>query len=163
MCYIYLYIRIKCLSFVLGGTKQFIFLGLVFCCCCCCHFFFSLRPHLQHMEVPRLGMEPELQLRAYTTATAMPDPSRVCHLHHSSQWHQILNPLSKARDQTCNLMVPSRICFCCTTTGTPAMSFLLLYSYILLSFVLKIIFYCNTLKFSCHADTHTHIYTCIYT
>ena len=32
---------------------------------------------------------------------------------------RILNPLSKARNQTINLMVPSRIRFCCTTTGTP--------------------------------------------
>ena len=30
-------------------------------------------------------------------------------LHHSSRQRQILNRLSKARDQTCNLMVPSRI------------------------------------------------------
>ena len=30
-------------------------------------------------------------------------------LHHSSRQRQILNPLSKARDQTCNLMVPSQI------------------------------------------------------
>ena len=29
------------------------------------------------MEVPRLGVESELQLPAYTTATAMPDPSNV--------------------------------------------------------------------------------------
>ena len=36
------------------------------------------------------------------------DPSRVCNLHHSSRQRQILNPLSKARDQTHNLMVPSR-------------------------------------------------------
>ena len=43
----------------------------------------------------------------------------VCDLHHSSQQHQILNPLSKARDQTCNLIVPSRICFHCATMGTP--------------------------------------------
>ena len=33
----------------------------------------------------------------------------VCNLHHSSQQRQILNPLSKARDQTRNLMVPSWI------------------------------------------------------
>ena len=46
-------------------------------------------------------------------------PSHVCNLHHSSQQRQILNPLSKARDQTCNLMVPSQIHFRCTTTGTP--------------------------------------------
>ena len=58
------------------------------------------RLHLQHMEVLRLGVESELQLLAYTTATAMPDPSRVCNLHHSSWQRQILNPLSEARDQT---------------------------------------------------------------
>ena len=34
----------------------------------------SLGPHLWHMEVPRLGVESELQLPAYTTATAMQDP-----------------------------------------------------------------------------------------
>ena len=32
------------------------------------------------MEVPRLGTELELQLPAYTTATATPDPSHVCDL-----------------------------------------------------------------------------------
>ena len=32
---------------------------------------------------------------------------------------QIFNPLSKARNQTHDLMVPSRIRFHCTTTGTP--------------------------------------------
>ena len=32
---------------------------------------------------------------------------------------RILNPLSKARDRTCNLTVPSWILFCCATTGTP--------------------------------------------
>ena len=30
--------------------------------------------HRQHMEVPRLGVESELQLPAYATATATPDP-----------------------------------------------------------------------------------------
>ena len=30
------------------------------------------------MEVPRLGVELELQLPAYTTATATWDPSRTC-------------------------------------------------------------------------------------
>ena len=36
-----------------------------------------------------------------------------------------LNPLIEGRDQTHNLMVPSRIhfCFCCTTMGTPGLSF----------------------------------------
>ena len=36
------------------------------------------------MEVPRLGVKLELQLPAYTTATATPEPSRVCDLHHRS-------------------------------------------------------------------------------
>jgi len=61
------------------------------------------------MEVPRLRGELKLQLLAYTTTTATQDPSSVYDLHHSSRQHQILNPLSKARDRTRNLMVPSWI------------------------------------------------------
>ena len=34
---------------------------------------FLLGPHPQHMEVPRLGVESELQLPASTTATATPE------------------------------------------------------------------------------------------
>ena len=71
------------------------------------------------MEVPRLGIESELQLPAYTTATATQALSCVRDLHHSSWQHQILNPPSEARDQTHNLMVPSQIHFCCATMGTP--------------------------------------------
>ena len=36
--------------------------------------FFVLGLHPGHMEVPRLGVKLELQLPAYTTATAMQDP-----------------------------------------------------------------------------------------
>ena len=54
--------------------------------------------HLWNMEVPKLGIESELQLLAYTTTTAMRDPSHTCDLHHGSQQHQILNPLSEVRD-----------------------------------------------------------------
>ena len=61
-----------------------IFFNLIFC-------FLGL--HLQHMEVPRLGIELELQLLVCTTATEMPDPSCICNLYHSSQPCQILNPL----------------------------------------------------------------------
>ena len=61
-------------------------------------FFFFLGPHLQHMEVPRLGVESELQLQVYTTATAMQDLSCICDLPYSSQQHRILNPLREARD-----------------------------------------------------------------
>ena len=44
-------------------------------------------------------------------------------LHHSSRQGRILNPLSKARGRTCNLMVSNWICFCCTTMGTPESKF----------------------------------------
>ena len=71
------------------------------------------------MKVPRLGVQSELLLLAYTRATAVPDLSRVCDLHHSSQQRQILNPLREAKDQTCNLMVPSWIHFCRAMMGTP--------------------------------------------
>ena len=60
------------------------------------------------MVVPTLGVESELQLLAYIIAMATQDPSHICNLHHSSWQHGILNPLSEARDQTRNLMVPSR-------------------------------------------------------
>ena len=60
-------------------------------------FFPVLGPHPWHMEVPSLGIKLELHLLAYTTATAMLDPNRVCELHHSSQKPRILNPLSEAR------------------------------------------------------------------
>ena len=63
-------------------------------------FFFCFSGmHPWHMEVPRLGVKLELQLQAYTTAIAAPDPSRICDLH-SSQQCWILNPLSEARVQT---------------------------------------------------------------
>ena len=71
------------------------------------------------MEVPRLGVELELQLLTYTAATAMPDLSSICDLHHSSRQRRILNLLSKGRDGTRNLMVPSRIQFHCATMGMP--------------------------------------------
>ena len=74
---------------------------------------------LWHMEVPKLGVELELQLLAYATATATPDPRLVCDVHHSSWQHQILNPLSEARNWTCVLMDASQIRFCWAMMGTP--------------------------------------------
>ena len=71
------------------------------------------------MEVPRVGVESELQVPAYTTATAAPDLSRICDLHHSSWQRQIFNPPREARDGTRILMNTSWIRFHCTTTGTP--------------------------------------------
>ena len=77
------------------------------------------------MDVPRLGVQLELWLLAYATAAAMPDPSQICSVQYSSWQCQILNPLSEAGDRICNLMVPSRIRFCCTKTETPIFCFIL--------------------------------------
>ena len=56
------------------------------------------------MDVPRLGIESELRLLAYTITTAILDLSCIYDLHCSLCQHWILNPLNKARDQTCILM-----------------------------------------------------------
>ena len=47
-------------------------------------YFCVLELHPGHMEVPRLGVELELQLLACTTAAGTLDPSWVCDLHHSN-------------------------------------------------------------------------------
>ena len=90
-----------------------------FACLLACLLACFLGPYLEHMKVPRQGVKWELQLPACPTATAAPDLSHVCNLHHSSRQCQILNPLSEARDRTCVLTNTSWICFHCTTTGTP--------------------------------------------
>ena len=91
--------------------RQSIFFAFIF-------YLFFLGPHSWHMEVPRLGIKPELQLPVYTTTTAMPDLSLVCDL--CSWHHRILNPLSKAREWTCVLLDTSRVRFCSTSVGTPS-------------------------------------------
>ena len=65
--------------------------------------------HLQHMEVPSLGIESELLLVAYTTATATRDLSQICGLHHSEWKHQILNSLNEGGDQTHILVDTSQV------------------------------------------------------
>ena len=61
-------------------------------------FFFLFRATLTTMEILRLGVQLELQLSAYATATAMLDLSHICDLNHRSQQRQILNPRSEAMD-----------------------------------------------------------------
>ena len=56
--------------------------------------FWGLYPG--HMEVPRLGVELELQLLGYTTATARPDPNCFSDLYHNSRQQQKPNPRSEA-------------------------------------------------------------------
>ena len=66
--------------------------------------FWFLGSHLWHAEVPRLGVESELQLLASTTATAMPDPESTergqgwnLHPHGSSQVHYCSAPMGTPR------------------------------------------------------------------
>ena len=95
------------LTVITAEVKLLTFMLLALSC-----FFVSFcfsGTHLWHMEVPQLGVESELQLLAYTTATAMQDPSLVCDLHHSSWQCRILNPLIEARDRTCILMDTSQV------------------------------------------------------
>ena len=96
------------------GTLNFFFFSFVF-----------LGLHLLHMEVPRLGVKSEMQLPAYTTATAMPDPSCLCDLYHSSWQCRILNPLSEAKDWTCVLMDTNWLCYRWAMMGTPNFCFLI--------------------------------------
>ena len=82
-------------------------------------FYFFSEPHPRHMEVPWLGAELELQLSAYTTVTAMRDPSHICDLHHSLRQRWILNPLNEVRDWISILMDTSQVLNCWGRTGTP--------------------------------------------
>ena len=79
-----------------------------------CFAFAFLGLHLRNLEVPRLGGESQLQLLAYITDTAMAtrDLSCICDLHHSSRRHQILNPLSEAKDRTQVLMDTDWVRYC---------------------------------------------------
>ena len=77
-------------------------LNFVFC-------FAFLGLHLQHMEVPRLGVKSELQLLDYATDMAMWGLGHICKLHRSLWQHWILNPLIEARDGTCVLMDTSQV------------------------------------------------------
>ena len=86
-------------------------------------FLLFLGPLPRHMEVPRLGVESELQPPAYTRATATRDPSRVCNLHHSSRQRRILNPLTRPGTQPATSWFLVGFINHCATKGTPALNF----------------------------------------
>ena len=99
---------IRCLDLNLSSEKignysltlfHFMSLDVMSCHVISFHFisFLFLQRHMQHMEVPGLGVELERQPKAYATAKATLDPSRICKLHCSLWQHQILNALSEAR------------------------------------------------------------------
>ena len=87
-------------------------------------FFLGLHFFRVHMEIPRLGVELELQLPAYTTPTT-PNLSHIFDLHHSSQQCCIFNPW-EARDLTCVLIDTSQVHFGWAITGTPGITILIL-------------------------------------
>ena len=62
--------------------------------------FVCLQPRLHHMEAAGPGVELELQLPAYATATATRNPSHICDLCRSLRQCWIHNPRSEARDQS---------------------------------------------------------------
>ena len=71
---------------IIGITKYIIHWFSVGLLLSFCFLLFAfLGPYSWHMEVPRLGVESELQLLACTTAIATPDLSLICNLHCSSQ------------------------------------------------------------------------------
>ena len=80
-------------------------------------FFFFLRAIYVAYGRSMLGVKSELQLQAYATAMATPDLSHIyklcCHL----QQHQILNPLSEARDWT-HILMDTMCSICWITKGT---------------------------------------------
>ena len=80
--------------------------------------FYFLEAHPWHMDVPRLGVRPELQLPVYTTATATQGPSHGCDPHHTSRQHWIPNPPSEAMNRNCILMDTSWAHLRCAPTGT---------------------------------------------
>ena len=103
------------LAFVFLKFLLYLFIYLLFIC--------LFEPHLQHMEISRLGVHSELQPLAYATVTAMPGLSHVCNLHHSPWQLWILNPLSEARDWIHLLMESSRVHHHWAMTWIPTLFF----------------------------------------
>ena len=137
---IYLWIAILNFNWMNNKAKQFC--GFFF-------FLFFLGAHLWHMEVPRLGVELELQLLAYATSTTTWDLGHFCYLHQSSWQGWIPNPLGKARDQTHLLMNTS---WSVSTVSQQELPFLYLIILLYTSWnTVKIsywlISYCNNFKY----------------
>ena len=80
--------------------------------------FFFFWPYPWHMEVPRL--EGSIGATAACLCHSHSNAGSELHLWPTPQLTTPqIRPVSKARGRTHNLMVPSQISFCCTTTGPP--------------------------------------------
>ena len=88
-------------------------------------FIFTFRAAPAAYGSSQARVELELQLPAYTIATATLDLSHICYLHCSLQQCQILNPLSKAKDQTHISWILIRFLTHWATVGTPVLFFFL--------------------------------------
>ena len=112
------------------------------------YFICFLGPHPWPMDIPRLGVEWELHLPAYTTATATPDPSYVCDLHCSSQQRWILNPLSEAKDWTQILLDPSQVRLPLSHEGNSEKEFLDQFQKLFIFLELFCVYVCVDLRIS---------------
>ena len=140
---------------------QHLIICLVSCLLHSFFFFLGLRPW--HMEFPRLG--------GLIGATA----AGLHHSHSNSRSKPCLrptpahgnaktlriNPLSKARDWTRNLMVSSQIHFRCATTGTPFFLSFFKFFKIIIRKKIKLQSIYNILSISSvlQSDPVTHIHT----
>ena len=114
--YVFLYIyRENIYRILVKGFPQSSYLPFLFFL-----FFFFLGWLLGHMEIPRLGIQSELQLPAYTTVTATWDLSCVCSLHCSLWQHRILNPVSEPGMEPSSSWILVRFVTHWATKGTPS-------------------------------------------
>ena len=90
LCSFYIYIRDKWVLLVHLDWNWSFHIGFF--------FFFFLWSHQQHMGVPRLGVELELQPPTYTRATATRELSHICEPHTAHNNAGSFKPLSEARD-----------------------------------------------------------------
>ena len=87
------------------------------------------------MEIPRLGVELELQLLAYATAIATRNTSLICNLNCNLRQHWILNPLSEARIDPESSWILVGFLTCRATMGTTCL-FVFFFSVKLVGFCL---------------------------
>ena len=119
-------------------------------------FFCFLGLHLWHMKVPRLGVESELQLLAYTAAMATQDPSCIFNLHHSLQQRWIPDQRVRPGIEPAFSWILVRFHFCCTTMGIPiCMSSFEKYSGLPISFLPSFLSFLLFLSFNLFRATPT--------
>ena len=86
----------------------------------------------------------------------------LCNLYHSSWQRHILNPLSEARDGTCNLMVTSRISFRCAPMGTPYLILLIICTFSVSLFLWSVLLPILILLVSWENLVWLHLFSVLY-